>query len=402
MVETKRRGFLATAFGGVAVGGLASKAKGQGGSGATTGLVTSPPVVMAPRGDGVEIAWSVSRLSLGWVELKTAEGTKYLAQDGWGFMPQGEKVLRARLDGLKPGTFYRYRVVTEAAEGSALRVESEWREFRTLDPGSSSSRFVVWNDTHDNGETLKALDAATPAADFLLWNGDANKNKWTSEELIVPTLLNPGGTDFTAKRPLAFSWGNHDVRGEYGFQVSDYIAMPEGRPYYAMRSGPLAAVVLNTGEDKADEHPSFKGRVAFDALRREQVVWFEREVLGRPEFRDAPYRVVFCHLPLRWVDDGRQRTFDIFSARSQVLWHEMLVKWGTQVVISGHIHRAGKIEANAEFPYAQITGGGPTLDQATWIDGEADSKCLRLKVNALTGETRIEMEFPPIVNLQPE
>ena len=36
-----------------------------------TSLVTSPPVVMAPREDGAEVVWGVSRLSRGWLEWET-------------------------------------------------------------------------------------------------------------------------------------------------------------------------------------------------------------------------------------------------------------------------------------------------------------------------------------------
>lgn len=407
MVNTKRREFIGATLGGVAAAGAAFGFEGRKGTSEVPplpfssakewgGLVASPPVVMAPRADGVEIGWAVSGLCRGWIEFENGRNTRYSAHDGWGFAPQGEKVLRVRLDGLEPGITYRYRAITESVEGEPpQRVESEWRKFRTLDPAAKSTRFVVWNDTHDFSDTLKALDAATPAADFMVWNGDACKKRWTQEDLIAPMLFHPGGTDFTAKRPLAFCWGNHDVRGGYGFMVPDYIAAPEGRPYYAFRSGPVAAVMLNTGEDKDDDHPSFKGRIAFDPLRREQADWLEREVIGRPEFRDAPYRVVFCHIPLRWIDEEKDIGYDLFSARSRVLWHDALVEWGAQVVISGHTHRPTKIEANAEFPYAQITGGGPQPEWATWIEGAADSKSLRLKVNWLSGKAPIMMDFPP-------
>ena len=36
-------------------------------------LVLTPPVVMAPRVDGAEIVWGVSRHARGWVEVKNGE-----------------------------------------------------------------------------------------------------------------------------------------------------------------------------------------------------------------------------------------------------------------------------------------------------------------------------------------
>ena len=411
MMDTKRRGFIGTALGSVAVAGAAFGFEGKNGTTEVPplpfssakewgGLVTSPPVVMAPRTDGMEIGWAVTRLSRGWIEFENGRDTRVVVQNGWGFVPQGDRVLRVRLDGLEPGTAYRYRTVTEALAGASERVESGWREFRTLDANAASTRFVVWNDTHAFADSLNSLDKVTPEADFLIWNGDACNSTFSSEDRIVPQLYNPGNTDFTAARPLAFCWGNHDVRGTYGFKVSDYMATSDGKPYYAFRSGPVAVVVLNTGEDKADDHPSFKGQIAFDPLRREQGAWLEREVLGRPELRDAPYRVVFCHIPLRWTTEKNTVSADTFSERSRQYWHDALVKWGAQVVISGHTHRPRAIPANADFPYAQLTGGGPQLDIATWIGGEADSRSLRLKVNHWVKERApLEMAFAPIAKV---
>jgi hypothetical protein len=128
---------LAAAVGGT--GGAAVRA-----AGAEAGaLVRTPAVVMAPRTDGAEIVWAVARLSRGWVEL---DGGRRVGADGWGFVPQGDKVWRVRLDGRPAGTSQRFRAVTEALpEGE--RGEGPWRSFRTLDPAAAFQPFAVWNDT---------------------------------------------------------------------------------------------------------------------------------------------------------------------------------------------------------------------------------------------------------------
>jgi predicted phosphodiesterase len=315
----------------------------------------------------------------------------------FGFSTQSEKALRVRLSGLKPGRQQAYRVITEAMEAPEAREESEWREFRTLDGNARETRFAVWNDTHLNNQTITRLHAATPAADFLLWNGDIC-NDWHKEELLIPALLHPAGTDFTAQRPLAFVWGNHDLRGNYGFRLQDYVATPQGRSYFAFRSGPVAVVCLNTGEDKPDAHPSFKGRVSCEPLRQEQAAWLKTHVLATPELRDAPYRVVFCHIPLRWKDESESfnREYDYFSKRSRDLWHDNLVEWGAQVVVSGHTHQQHWMEPTKEFPYAQLIGGGPKPEVATFMTGEANAQRLRFTVHALDQTVLMEQEFKPI------
>lgn len=361
-------------------------------------LIRTPMVLMAPRADGIEAVWAVSRLSRGQIEWVAEDGTTGMAAaDTFGFVPQSENVLKVRLSGLKSGMTYRVRSHTTAADNQET-ITSAWKSFRPLNGAAAATRFVMWNDTHLNDESIRALHAATPAGDFLLWNGDTC-NDWKSEELLVPALLNPGGCDITEQRPLLLTFGNHDVRGAHAFKMPGIVATPEGHPFYAFRSGPVAVICLHTGEDKPDDHRSFQGRVAFDTLRAEQARWLA-ETIRRPELRDAPYRIVFCHIPLRWIDESVQdyskTGFDRHSGRSRAAWHDSLVAWKAQVILSGHTHRAEWLPPTEQFPYGQVTGGGPQPDRATWTEGVADASQLRLKVTNLGGTTLHDLTFKPL------
>ncbi len=396
----KRRGFIGKMAGGAAAGAAGISAAQQ--EPAVVGpLVKTPPVVMAPRHDGVEVVWAVSRLAKGRVEWKGEDGgSGTAAADAFGMVPQGEEILRVRIGGLKAGGRYQFRAITESADGKE-REESAWRKFHTLDPKGEATEFVVWNDTHENAETITKLHAASPGGDFLIWNGDTC-NDWHREDRLVPTLLHPAGQDFTDGRPLLLVWGNHDVRGKWAYKLPDMIATPAGRPFYAFRSGPVAVICLHTGEDKPDDHPSFGGRVAFGPLREEQGAWL-REVTARPEFRDAPYRVAFCHIPLRWkkervIAPGEygNGNYDSYSRSSREVWHDALVAWKAQVIVSGHMHEAAWLPGTAEFPYGQLVGGGPRADSATWIEGKADATSLRFVMKGLDGKVIERIEFKPL------
>ncbi|HRQ89443.1 MAG TPA: metallophosphoesterase [Bacteroidia bacterium] len=370
--------------------------------GGTVGLTTTPPVVMAPRADGAVVVWAVSRLSRGWVEWETDSGASGRAETSDdGLFPQADQVMKVPLRGLEPGTDYRIRTMTEAIDGEPERVESSWKRLRTLDPASGSTRFVVWNDTHQHDGTIRQLHQITPKADFLMWNGDTC-NDWKKEELLIPTLLHPGGTDFSDGRPVLMTMGNHDVRGKYGYRVPGVIAIPGNRPYYAFRSGPVAFVCLHTGEDKPDDHPSFEGRVSFQPLRERQAEWLAR-VVDRPGFRDAPYRIVFCHIPLRLDEepetlDYANGDYDHYARSSRDLWHESLVRWKAQVVISGHIHQAAYLEPTEAFPYAQLIGGGPQPEKARFIEGTADSGQLTLVTRDLEQQETHRVSFRPVAS----
>ncbi len=394
-----RRNFLGKVAGSTVVGAAGVSFAAE--KSEATPLVRTPAVVMAPQADGVEIVWAVSGPAVGKVEWKSADGTSGIGSaDRFGFVPQGDDILRVKVSGLKPGTSYQYRPITESADGKA-KDEGAWRNFRTLHPTAASTEFVVWNDTHENAETLRKLHASTPAGDFLLWNGDTCNN-WIREDLLVPTLLHPAEQDYTAERPLLMVWGNHDVRGIWAYKMPEMIATPGGRPFYAFRSGPVAVICLHTGEDKPDDHPSFGGRVAFDELRREQAAWLA-EVIQQPQFRDAPYRVVFCHIPLRWIEekilgaeDYANGGYDGYSLRSRDAWNDSLVAWKTQIVISGHTHSPAQIPANSKFPYMQLVGGGPQPERATWIEAKANANALTFVMKNLEGEEIHRVDFKPL------
>lgn len=361
-------------------------------------LMTTPLALMAPREDGVCAVWGVSELCKGRLEWEClAGGRGTVASDGFGMVPQGTNVLRIGLGGLQPGCEYRVRCVTT----SALRAKTEvgrWRSFRTLRSDAEETRFVVWNDTHADNETIRRLDNVTPAADFLVWNGDTC-NDWKTDALLIPTLLNPANRAITDNRPLFLVLGNHDVRGMWAFQLPQVVATPNNRPFYAFRSGPVAVICLHTGEDKPDDHPSFAGRVAFDDLRAEQTGWL-KDTISLPGYCDAPYRIVFCHIPLRWttekIPDYGNGGYDFYSHRSRQAWHELLVEWKAQLIISGHTHEHAWIPASDQFPYGQLTGGGPKLSQATWIEGVANGHSLTIETHPLSGGQSHTIRFDPL------
>ena len=85
------------------------------------------------------------------------------------------------------------------------------------------------------------------------------------------------------------------------------------------------------------------------------------------------------------------------SGRSRDAWHESLVEWKTQVILSGHTHRSRWLPPTKVHPYGQLTGGGPKLHQATWTEGRADGSRLHLKVNNLEGDTLHDIQIRPLV-----
>lgn len=365
------------------------------------------PVVSGPAAEALCILQPLRRLATGHLEYAVETGAWQRADaDEAGLAPLSEHVLKFRLPPLPPGRLVRYRVVARAAGWVKVRqfYHGEFRagdvqtgperQFRTLDPGASTTTFAVWNDTHENTETLEALDALTGKLkpDFLLWNGDQS-NDVHFENQMAGQFLAPAGRAVADRWPLAYVRGNHDCRGPAARSLKDFTGTPGDRFYYAFRSGPLAAIVLDTGEDKPDDSPYLSGMGAFRKMAREQAEWLGRWV-ETPWFRDAPHKVLFCHIPL-WFDHPRipGSTRNV-AAHLRDLCVPILTRSGVKLVISGHTHDHLWMPAKDGQPIAQLIGGAPVPGRATLIRGTATTNELQVTMSRLDGTVVADVRLP--------
>lgn len=365
------------------------------------------PVVSGPAPDAVTILQPLKRAATGHLEYAVGDGLWIKLSGGrGGLLPLSEHALKFRLPPLPPGKEIRYRVVGHTIgwvkvrqfyHGEIKRGEPqagpEYR-FRTLDPSAGSTTFAVWNDTHENPETLKALHRMTERLrpDFLVWNGDQS-NDVHFERDMAGQFLTPAGLAIADRWPLAYVRGNHDVRGPAARSLPDFTGSPADRFYYGFRSGPLAALVLDTGEDKADDSPYFGGLAAFAQMQEEQAEWL-KGMVTEPWFRDAPHKVLFCHIPL-WFDHPRLKV-NRFRGHEYArgLWETTLTAAGVCVVISGHTHDYLWMPKKDGQPIAQLIGGGPQPRFATLIHGTATERQLKLTMTRLDGSVVADVTLP--------
>lgn len=368
--------------------------------------MVAAPVVSGPSHDAITILQPLARHATGFLEFAVAEGPfeRVDAARG-GLLPFEEHVLKFRLPPLPPGKQVRYRItartvgwvpVKQFFHGKIVTGQPQVgpeQTFRTLDPAAASTRFVVWNDTHENEETLRSLHKATTTIrpDFLLWNGDQTNDVHFAKDM-AGQFLAPLGLNIASHWPLAYVRGNHDVRGPAARHVPDFTGTPDDEFFYAFRSGPVAALVMDTGEDKADEHPYFGGLAAFQQLRERQARWLDR-IVQETWFREAPFRILFCHLPLWWIRDRKDIEWWEFSKVSRDAWLPGLIKGGVSLVISGHTHNAQWMPASEAQPIGQLVGGGPQPTSATLIQGRASQQALTITMARLDGTLLHKLEF---------
>lgn len=354
------------------------------------------PVVSGPASDAMVILQPLQRLATGYLEY-AVEGEPWQRVDGSeaGLAPLSEHVLKFRLPRLPPGRVIKYRVGARAAGWVKVRqfyhgefragqeqLSSE-RSFRTLNPDAEMTSFAVWNDTHENSETLQALHALTNALkpDFMLWNGDQS-NDIHFERDMAGQFLAPAGLNIADRWPLAYVRGNHDVRGPAALALPEFTGTPDDRYYYGFRSGPMAAIVMDTGEDKPDDSPYLSGMGAFQKMQRQQAEWL-RAVVKETWFSDAPHKVLFCHIPL-WFKHPRIPNSD-GTKYCRELWASTLVEAGVKLVVSGHTHDYLWMPAQDAQPIAQLIGGAPQPKSATLIQGTATKTELNIKMIKLDG-----------------
>jgi acid phosphatase type 7 len=383
-------------------------------------LIASPPVVQNPRAASFGVSLAVSGLATAWVEYGFAKDDLAFTAvaSHHGLVSADDRVLHIRVnhsEALPTNKPIYYRVVAQS-----LNYENAYHlqrgkpqstpvyALRLPDPNARSIRVVSINDTHENTETLRSLNAQIEELqpDLLIWNGDTgyyfDEKKSPEQILLNPT--NDLSLAWAATRPLLYSNGNHDVRGKRAREVvKSFAHCPESTelPYnQALRFGPLALITLDTGEDKPDRHPVFAGTAAYEPYRENQSIWL-RGVLQQAAIKEAPFKIAVCHIPLRGLagqtDGTTLESYARYSGFGAKLWLPQLKAAGFEALICGHTHSARHDTPTVDMPVHQFVGGGPKPEQATLIIIDAaqanDVATLQIQITDLQGRVLFKQAF---------
>ena len=350
-------------------------------------LVTKP-YLQSPVGGAVTVMWVTNGQCLSWVEFGEGDAldrTQFNSRHG--LMDASDRFQRATLTGLKPGTAYAYRACSrkivkllpyEVAYGETIK--SDVCRFTVPKPDAESVSFVVFNDMHQKPELRDALFPLAKERPFDLGflNGDILDYLQSSRQAVTQ-LAKPYAEFFEGGRPFVFVRGNHEARGYEARHLLDAVGTPEGRYYFSFDWGPVHFVVLDTGEDKEDDHLEYGGLVDFDTYRTEQTVWLEREVES-VAFKKAPFRIVMAHMPIL---GRRRRSGDAW----QVAWCTLLSDAKVDLHIAGHYHEFAIHEpGQGGRTYPVIIGGGSDLDSAAVIHVAATETAIDVTATGARGQ----------------
>lgn len=299
---------------------------------------------------GFTVLWVTEKPSLDYVELAPDDDTAFegKARPRYYETSHGRRVIgryhSVRIDGLQPGTVYRYRlagkVLTDDSHthrfvyGVERQITPKKGEMRakTLDASADSCRFSMFNDIHFDDARFAALAAPVDAnnTDFIVLNGDIVSNAQQIDTLIRHSIMPIAA--MAGRLPLFYVRGNHEGRGHDFDKVYAQFPTPTGEFWYSFRQGPAAFIVLDAGEDKHDNHCEYSGTAEYDAYRLRETAWLE-EAVKDPAFVSAPCKICLLHIPTlknkgawyteRWIAEH---------------WVPVLEKAGIDVMLSAHFH----------------------------------------------------------------
>jgi hypothetical protein len=335
------------------------------------------PYLQNPSGAGMTVMWATTAPGTGSLEFGT---TKRLGREAKA-MNSAPDVCKVRLDGLRPGRRYYYRVTAVGAGGAKVR--SELLSFQVFSPRKSRVRVAVFNDLHSRRETFRALAKRVEGFghDLVFLNGDCwqdPKREQRNTKVLGDLAAYAEGTG-AGSRPMVLARGNHEYRGSFSPRMAELFDAPmldggrkigEQKWYFAFTHGPVRFVVLDCGED-------FEKRIEiFQPYRKVQGEWLREEVAS-DAFREAPFRVLVMHMPI--YNDSKW-----YSEPSRKLWEPILKDAKVDLAVCAHDHdpklldpRSGKDEG--KYPFPVIIGGGPKLNEAVVMMLEATAEELSIR-----------------------
>ncbi len=309
------------------------------------------PWVVGVTETEMTVVWTSTDRCMGWVEVAPDDGTSFYAEErpryDEDFM--GRHVVSAvhhvRITGLKPGTSYRYRIYQQGVDDSghnpvpsgyisASNVYSQKPyAIRTMDAEKEDCTFTMVNDIHGRDSMMLALTKGLKEQkpDFVVFNGDMVSFMGSVEDIETGFMTRATET-FATDVPLVYVRGNHETRGPGFSEYLNLFPTPTNTPYFTFRQGPVAFVVLDSGEDKPDSDIEYGGTAAYDAYREQMAEWL-KEAVKSEEFRSAPVKIALLHIPfdkgVGWYGNNELRR----------LLLPTLNEAGIDVMLCGHTHR---------------------------------------------------------------
>ena len=235
----------------------------------------------------------------------------------------------ARLNNLKPGTEYQYRVTYKGKKHDA--------KFRTFPSEQEPFNFIVFSDVHIDEVVAKWFPHYNPS--FLINCGDLVDREHLPQYL---SFFSPDMIDATKSAPMYVARGNHDQSGKILEKLFTY---PAGRLYYSFDYANVHFVCLDACLWRWPNG---------DEDTKTMLAWCEADLKNSK----ADWKILFFHEPV--YDMSYRRTSWERPAAMKVFREN-----GVDLIFCGHAHSYQRFAplympgVNDDHPITQIiTAGG--------------------------------------------
>lgn len=348
-------------------------------------VVTHGPWLQNLDQTGVTIMWTTNKPAVPGIMLTLPDGTQKLVRNSTdGIINAGGTLQKVRIDGLQPGTSYKYSLHSvqimkyqayKVYYGDTLVRKAE--TFVTPSPAAEKVAFTIYNDVHELSGKIGTYFRlrSTAEQDFYFLNGDLVDYLQNTDQLF-PGFIDTAVYYFAAKKPFYYSRGNHETRGYLARELKDYFDYPNNRFYNSFDVGPVHFVVLDCGEDKPDNNRYYYGLADYDRYRQEELEWLKNEIKSAA-FKNAKYRIVLVHIPI--IKQEKQGWGAAFLAEN---FGPVLKDARIDLMISAHTHRYalyGKDKTGFNYPLLVNSNN-------SFVEVLADQSGIKATVKDLTGK----------------
>lgn len=208
--------------------------------------------------------------------------------------------------------------------------------------------FLVVSDWHCALRAAKKAVANLGDYDSVIMLGDPAPGMDFEEE-AVKNLVGFGGDISGGEKPVIYVRGNHETRGIFANKLPDYLGLEN--LYYSTHYGDYSFLVLDSNEDKEDEHIEYGSMNEYSLYRRQMLSWLGEQ--QKPEGK----LIVLSH---DWYISRPEP--DV----SRAAW-DKIDELGARFVISGHTHDCEFLEDSDEENKEEYLKAHPSI--TTYFDG---------------------------------
>lgn len=339
------------------------------------------------------IRFSTNYQGLSWIEVKEKNKAVvshyYESKEG---LKNISTLNTVNIYGLAEDHEYEYRlcskkldkyIINRATFGDSIK--SPWYSFKTMKKDDKEISFIALSDMHEQPVKMqKLLDiAGLNNSDLVFYVGDM-LGEYPERDYAFKNFIDSSVCSFAKEKPLMIIRGNHETRNLGAPDYRNLICMRNGKLYGTYKVGETMFIILDTGEDKPDNHPYYDNLVDFDSYRKEQADWF-KSVIKSDEYRNSKWHIVLSHFPVVTpVNYAPEHGMNDYADKFQSLFNEANI----DLVVSGHTHEYFYVPNSTNKKFQSIINSTETV-----VRVDITNNILNLKVYNVKGDLILNEQF---------